>query len=301
MEPSEPFASTRRVAIVTGGTRGIGAAVTRRLAAADVDVVAVYRGDAAAARALAVESDRIIPTQVDIADGAACADLVRRRRGRARTAGPSGQQRGAARGVRVRGHPPADWERVVSVNLSAAFHLCRAAIPVMRAAGFGRIVNVSSVTAVMGSRDRGGLRGGEGRAARTDPFAGAGDGARRDHGQLRRARGLRDRHDRRNAGADPAGDPAHDPGGASRAPRRAGTRDLLPPGGGCGLSDGLGAHRGRWLEHGRLSRSAHQVEHGRDVGAQQVVAGLGEVLAPQLLGPGLGPVLDEVDDAVVCP
>jgi NAD(P)-dependent dehydrogenase (short-subunit alcohol dehydrogenase family) len=151
MEPSETFASARRVAIVTGGTRGIGAAVTRRLAAADVDVVAVYRGDAAAARALAVESDRIIPTQVDIADGAACADLVRHvvvEHGRLDHLVNNAGLLVEAASVDT---DPADWERVVSVNLSAAFHLCRAAIPVMRAAGFGRIVNVSSVTAVMGS------------------------------------------------------------------------------------------------------------------------------------------------------
>jgi NAD(P)-dependent dehydrogenase (short-subunit alcohol dehydrogenase family) len=151
MEPSETFASARRVAIVTGGTRGIGAAVTRRLAAADVDVVAVYRGDAAAARALAVESDRIIPTQVDIADGAACADLVRHvvvEHGRLDHLVNNAGLLVEAASVDT---DPADWERVVSVNLSAAFHLCRAAIPVMRAAGFGRIVNASSVTAVMGS------------------------------------------------------------------------------------------------------------------------------------------------------
>lgn len=44
-----------------------------------------------------------------------------------------------------------DWDRAVAVNLSAAFHLSRAAIPAMRQLHFGRIVNISSVTAVMGS------------------------------------------------------------------------------------------------------------------------------------------------------
>jgi NAD(P)-dependent dehydrogenase (short-subunit alcohol dehydrogenase family) len=44
-----------------------------------------------------------------------------------------------------------EWDHAVAVNLSAAFHLCRAVIPVMRARGFGRIVNISSVTAMMGS------------------------------------------------------------------------------------------------------------------------------------------------------
>jgi NAD(P)-dependent dehydrogenase (short-subunit alcohol dehydrogenase family) len=148
MPPTDPEI---RVAIVTGGTRGIGAAITRRLAAAGVDVVAVYRGDAAAAKAVAATSDRITTAQVDVADAAACAGLVRRvvdDRGRLDHLVNNAGLLVEAASVDTE---PLDWERVVSVNLSAAFHLSRAAIPVMRAAGFGRIVNVSSVTAVMGS------------------------------------------------------------------------------------------------------------------------------------------------------
>jgi NAD(P)-dependent dehydrogenase (short-subunit alcohol dehydrogenase family) len=151
MQPSHPAAGARRVALVTGGTRGIGAAVTRRLAAGGVDVVAVYRGDMAAAQSLTAESDRITAVQVDIADGVACTDLVRRvvaERGRLDHLVNNAGLLVEAASVDT---DFADWERVVSVNLSAAFHLSRAAIPVMRAAGFGRIVNVSSVTAVMGS------------------------------------------------------------------------------------------------------------------------------------------------------
>src|SRR4051794_32119925 len=78
MQSTETGPGTRRVAIVTGGTRGIGAAITRRLAARDVDVVAVYRGDAAAAGSMAAESDRIDVARVDVVDAAACAGLVHR-------------------------------------------------------------------------------------------------------------------------------------------------------------------------------------------------------------------------------
>jgi|tagenome__1003787_1003787.scaffolds.fasta_scaffold20958437_3 NAD(P)-dependent dehydrogenase (short-subunit alcohol dehydrogenase family) len=151
MQPSDRAADARRVALVTGGTRGIGAAVTRRLAARGVDVVAVYRGDMAAAQLLAAESDRITAVQVDIADGEACTDLVRQvaaGRGRLDHLVNNAGLLVEATAVDT---DPLDWERVVSVNLAAAFHLSRAAIPLMRAAGFGRIVNVSSVTAVMGS------------------------------------------------------------------------------------------------------------------------------------------------------
>ena len=140
-----------RVAIVTGGTRGIGAAVSRRLARRGTRVVAVHRGDTVAASALAAECDEVSVRQLDIADPHACEDLVAKvvaDHGRldhlVNNAGLLLEARSTDTGV-------ADWERVLAVNLSAAFHLSRTAIPFMREAGFGRIVNVSSVTAVMGS------------------------------------------------------------------------------------------------------------------------------------------------------
>lgn len=140
-----------RVAIVTGGTRGIGEAVTRRLAAADVCVVAVYRGNADTAAALGGELPSVRTEQADIGDPNQCAALVAgvlERHGRidllVNNAGLLHEAPSTDTDVIA-------WEQVVGVNLSAAFHLCRAVIPPMRAAGFGRIVNVSSVTAVMGS------------------------------------------------------------------------------------------------------------------------------------------------------
>ena len=147
----QPTTEPGRVAIVTGGTRGIGAAITRRLAAQGVHVVAVYRGDKTAAAALAAELDGVTVEQVDVADAAACADLVRRvldEHGRLDHLVTNAGLLVEASAVDT---DPSTWEQVVAVNLSAAFHLCRAALPAMRAAGFGRIVTISSVTAVMGS------------------------------------------------------------------------------------------------------------------------------------------------------
>lgn len=147
----QPSTEPGRVAIVTGGTRGIGAAITRRLAAQGVHVVAVYRGDTTAAAALAAELDGVTVEQVDVADAGACADLVRRvldEHGRLDHLVANAGLLVEAASVDTE---PSTWEQVVAVNLSAAFHLCRAALPAMRAAGFGRIVTISSVTAVMGS------------------------------------------------------------------------------------------------------------------------------------------------------
>jgi NAD(P)-dependent dehydrogenase (short-subunit alcohol dehydrogenase family) len=147
--PETPPAA--RVALVTGGTRGIGEAVTRRLAGAGVRVIAVYRGDQAAATRLEHQLPGVWTERADIGDADGCASLVGRvldRFGRIdhllNNAGLLVEAASTATEV-------LDWERVVAVNLSAAFHLCRAVIPPMRTAGFGRIVNVSSVTAVMGS------------------------------------------------------------------------------------------------------------------------------------------------------
>ena len=140
-----------RVAIVTGGTRGIGAAISRRLVARGIRVVAVYRGDTAAAEALEKELDGLSARRVDLADPQACVALVESvvaEYGRldhlVNNAGLLLEARSVDTGIE-------DWDRTVAVNLSSAFHLARTAIPAMRDAGYGRIVNVSSVTAVMGS------------------------------------------------------------------------------------------------------------------------------------------------------
>ncbi len=140
-----------RVAIVTGGTRGIGAALSRRLAKAGTRVVAVYRGNTAAATALAAESEQIDIRQADIGDPEACATLVNSVIAEHGRLDHLVNNAGLLLEARSTDTSVADWDRTVSVNLSAAFHLSRAAIPAMRDAGYGRIVNVSSVTAVLGS------------------------------------------------------------------------------------------------------------------------------------------------------
>ncbi|MEU7815165.1 3-oxoacyl-ACP reductase family protein [Pseudonocardia sp. NPDC049154] len=139
------------VAVVTGGTRGIGAALSRRLAEGGSRVVAVYRGDTAAAEALAKEVDGIVPRQVDVGDPAACAELVVSVVEEYGRLDHLVNNAGLLLEARSTDTSPEDWERTLAVNLSAAFHLSRAAIPAMREARYGRIVNVSSVTAVMGS------------------------------------------------------------------------------------------------------------------------------------------------------
>jgi NAD(P)-dependent dehydrogenase (short-subunit alcohol dehydrogenase family) len=144
-----------RVALVTGGTRGIGAAVTERLVAVGVTVAAAFSRDTAAAGRLRdrcrESGGQVSLHQADVGDPDACGRLageVLERHGRldylVNNAGAVSEQR---YGEVTSG----DWQRQIAVNLSAAFFLTQAAIRPMAGQGFGRIVNIGSVTALMGS------------------------------------------------------------------------------------------------------------------------------------------------------
>jgi 3-oxoacyl-[acyl-carrier protein] reductase len=150
----------RRVALVTGASRGIGAAIARRLAGDGLAVAAVARSRASLeslAQELGDAGGRVEPIAADLADPTA-ADRVARevleRFGRldvlVHNAGVGGPYQ------RAHEIDPATWRNVFAVNVDALMHLCRVAIPAMRAARFGRIVAIGSIYA---------FRAGEGSAA----------------------------------------------------------------------------------------------------------------------------------------
>jgi 2-dehydro-3-deoxy-L-rhamnonate dehydrogenase (NAD+) len=124
-----------RVAIVTGGAGGLGAAIAARLRADGARVVAA---DITPGEGDAVTVDVSDPTSAQ-----AMADEVLRRFGRidilvnnAGIAGPTAPVAELA---------PEDWRRVVAVNLDGVFHCTRACLPHLVERGWGRIVNVSSI------------------------------------------------------------------------------------------------------------------------------------------------------------
>ena len=141
--------------IVTGGTRGIGAAITRRVARDGGHVAAIYRCDDDAAEAFwantQAEGLAVSVHRADLSNVEACrlvaSDIVDRY-------GPVPHlvnNHGVLREARVIETTVDMWDDAFDVNARAAFFLTQALWPAMDSARYGRVVNVGSVTATTGS------------------------------------------------------------------------------------------------------------------------------------------------------
>ncbi len=138
-----------RVAIVTGGTRGIGQAIALRLAKAGCSVAAVYAGNDAAASAFS-DKTGIGVYKWDVSDYQACADGV------ARVAADLGDvdivvnNAGITRDGTMKRMSPQSWEKVIAVNLGGCYNMSSAVWAGMLARRFGRIVNIGSINGQAG-------------------------------------------------------------------------------------------------------------------------------------------------------
>jgi 3-oxoacyl-[acyl-carrier protein] reductase len=142
---------SRKIAIVTGAARGIGAAIARRLAQDGHDVAVIdLERDACANTVAAVEAAgrRGIAVAADVSDEAAV------RRGVAEAADALGaptvlvNNAGILRDRTLAKLTLEDWETVIDVNLRSVFLMCREVQGYMREAHWGRIVNLSSIAAL---------------------------------------------------------------------------------------------------------------------------------------------------------
>ena len=145
-----------RAAIVTGSTSGIGQALAHALAAEGVDIVLNGFGDAAAIeadRAALAQSagvrviyhgaDMTKPDEIDDMVGAAQRELGR--------LDILINNAGVQFVAPIEEFPLAKWDQIIAINLSSAFHATRAAVPIMKAAGHGRIINIASAHGLVAS------------------------------------------------------------------------------------------------------------------------------------------------------
>jgi 3-oxoacyl-[acyl-carrier protein] reductase len=135
--------------LVTGAARGIGEAIARRLAGEGARVILADRDPETLGATLALlwkthDHQAVAGEVLDVTDADRVTDTIRRLE---KDRGPLHvvvNNAGIVRDGWSDALTDADWNAVLAVNLTGAFHCCRAAIPGMKAAGYGRIVNVAS-------------------------------------------------------------------------------------------------------------------------------------------------------------
>lgn len=148
-----------KVALVTGSTSGIGLGIARAFAAEGAAIMLNGFGDPAAIEQL--RSDLAANSGVRVAyDGADLSQREAVTRLVERTAAELGgpdilvNNAGIQHTSPIAEFPDDKWDQVIAINLSAAFHAMKAAIPGMQRAGWGRIINIASAHGLVGSPDK---------------------------------------------------------------------------------------------------------------------------------------------------
>ena len=138
-----------RLAVVTGGTRGIGREISRALQGAGYTVIANYHSDARAAEAFHGETG-IEVAAWDVADYKACEAALGRIVAAHGAIEILVNNAGITRDTVLHRMPGEAWHAVIETNLTSCFNMCRLVIAAMRERGWGRIVNVASINGQAG-------------------------------------------------------------------------------------------------------------------------------------------------------
>ncbi|CAA7611915.1 D-beta-hydroxybutyrate dehydrogenase [Magnetospirillum sp. LM-5] len=145
-----------RTAIVTGSTSGIGLGIARSLAAKGADIMLNGFGDAAEIEAIraGLEAEfkvRALYNGADLAKADQCEALVKDAETRLGRVDILVNNAGIQHVAPIDEFPPERWDAVIAINLSSAFHTIRAALPGMKARGWGRLINVASAHGLVAS------------------------------------------------------------------------------------------------------------------------------------------------------
>jgi len=143
------------VAVVSGGSRGIGAATVLRLARDGWDLAFCYRSDEESARRVEKEAGelgaRVLAVRADVASAAEAKEFVQRTEDELGPIGAVVSCAGITRDRPLALMQDSDWHQVMETNLDGVFHLCRAAVYPMMKRCAGAIVTLSSVSGVYGN------------------------------------------------------------------------------------------------------------------------------------------------------
>jgi len=138
-----------RVAVVSGGTRGIGASISKALKAAGYKVAANFAGNEEAAQKFKAETG--IPVyKWDVGSYDACVGGLKQVESDLGPVDILINNAGITRDTMFHRMTPEQWNAVINTNLNSLFNMCRPVIEGMRARKFGRIINISSVNAQKG-------------------------------------------------------------------------------------------------------------------------------------------------------
>ena len=145
---------TGKVALVTGASRGIGRGIALALAEAGADIAVNYRNRRHAADEVCslVEHSgrRCIGIRADVASAADVTRMIETVESSLGAVSILVNNAGIARPLAQPEITEADWDETIAVNLKSVFLVTQAALPAMRASGWGRIINISSTAAQVG-------------------------------------------------------------------------------------------------------------------------------------------------------
>ena len=148
-----------KVALVTGSTSGIGLGIAQALAAAGADILLNGFGDPAAIESLraglaAEHGVRALYDGADVSRAGPVAAMVARAEAELGRVDLLVNNAGIQHVAPLADFPAERWDAIIAVNLSSAFHATQAAIPGMKARGWGRIVNIASAHGLVGSAEK---------------------------------------------------------------------------------------------------------------------------------------------------
>jgi 3-oxoacyl-[acyl-carrier protein] reductase len=143
-----------KIAVITGSSRGIGAAIARELAAQGATVVLNHRDSTAQAEAVVADivaaGGQAVAIQADVSSYTEAQRLIKETVERFGHIDILVNNAGTTRDMLIMMMPEADWDLVIQTNLKSAFNCSKAAVRPMMKQRFGRIINITSVSGLAG-------------------------------------------------------------------------------------------------------------------------------------------------------